>query len=97
MVKQYQVVADPDRLRGYYVTLDRVAQAIRDANHESSGGAVEMAEAEYMVRLRGYIRSLEDIGLISVDVQRSRVSLASVPLFDLAQEIRIGQIGRAHV
>jgi Cu(I)/Ag(I) efflux system membrane protein CusA/SilA len=94
MVKQYQIVMDPDRLRGYYVTLDRVEQAIRDANQEAGGGAVEMAEAEYMVRLRGYIRSLEDIGLISVDVQRSRVSLTNVPLFDLAQEIRIGPAAR---
>ncbi|MDP1696587.1 MAG: CusA/CzcA family heavy metal efflux RND transporter [Xanthomonadaceae bacterium] len=94
MVKQYQIVMDPDRLRGYYVTLDRVEQAIKDANQESGGGAVEMAEAEYMVRLRGYIRSLEDIGLISVDVQRSRVSLTNVPLFDLAQEIRIGPAAR---
>jgi len=94
MVKQYQIVMDPDRLRGYYVTLDRVEQAIRDANQESGGGAVELAEAEYMVRLRGYLQSLEDIGLISIDVQRSRVSLTSVPLFDLAQEIRIGPAAR---
>jgi len=85
---------DPDRLRGYYVTLDRVERAIQDANQESGGGALELAEAEYMVRLRGYIKSLEDIGLISVDVQRSRVSLTSVPLFDLAQEIRIGPAAR---
>jgi len=94
MVKQYQIVMDPDRLRGYYVTLDRVERAIQDANQESGGGALELAEAEYMVRLRGYIKSLEDIGLISVDVQRSRVSLTSVPLFDLAQEIRIGPAAR---
>jgi Cu(I)/Ag(I) efflux system membrane protein CusA/SilA len=94
MVKQYQIVMDPDRLRGYYVTLDRVEQAIRDANQESGGGALELAEAEYMVRLRGYLQSLEDIGLISIDVQRSRVSLTSVPLFDLAQEIRIGPAAR---
>lgn len=97
MVKQYQVIADPDRLRGYYVTLDRIANALRDGNMESSGSAVELAEAEHMVRLRGYFRSIEDISLVTVPVQRARAALATVPLFDLVQEIRIGPAMRRGV
>ncbi len=97
MVKQYQVVIDPDRLRGYYVTLERVRQAIRDANRELDGSVIELAGAEYMVRLRGYLKSIEDIALISVPTQRSRVALTEVPLGDLVREIRIGPAARRGV
>ncbi|MGD9582178.1 MAG: efflux RND transporter permease subunit [Lysobacterales bacterium] len=97
MVKQYQVVVDPDRLRGYYVTLERVRQAIKDANREMDGSVIELAGAEYMVRLRGYLKSIEDIALISVPTLRSRVALTEVPLGDLAREIRIGPAARRGV
>ncbi|MGA9524059.1 MAG: efflux RND transporter permease subunit, partial [Myxococcaceae bacterium] len=97
MVKQYQVVIDPDRLRGYYVTLGRVKQAIEESNLGSDGSAMELSEAEYMVRLKGYIKNVQDIGLISVPTQKSRVALASVPLGDLAREIRIGPAARRGV
>jgi len=97
MVKQYQVVIDPDRLRGYYVTLERVVDAIRSANQETGASALELAEAEYMVRMRGYIRSLADLEQVSVETQRSSVALKSVPLGDLAREIRIGPAMRRGV
>ncbi|MDX2300248.1 MAG: CusA/CzcA family heavy metal efflux RND transporter [Xanthomonadaceae bacterium] len=97
MVKQYQVVIDPDRLRGYYVTLDKVANAIRRSNQDTGASALELAEAEYMVRMRGYVRSIGDLGLVSVETQRSSVALSSVPLADLAREIRIGPAMRRGV
>ncbi len=53
MVKQYQVVVDPVRLRGYGISLMMVEQAIRNGNQEVGGLVVEMAEAEYMVRATG--------------------------------------------
>jgi Cu(I)/Ag(I) efflux system membrane protein CusA/SilA len=68
MVRQYQVVADPERLRAYGIPLSRLTAAIRNANREVGGSVVELAEAEYMVRTRGYIASLEDIETIPVDV-----------------------------
>ena len=97
MVKQYQVEIDPDRLRGYYVTLERVRQAISDANRELDGSVIELAGAEYMVRLRGYLKNLEDLALISVPTLRSRVALTEVPLGDLVREIRIGPAARRGV
>ena len=68
MVRQYQVVVNPEKLRAYDIPLARVAQAIRDANREVGGSVVEMAESEYMIRTRGYIEKLEDIETIPVDV-----------------------------
>jgi len=60
-VQQYQVVVDPARLRAYGITLDRIAQVIRSSNRDVGGRVVEMAEAEYMVRGRGYLRNAADI------------------------------------
>jgi len=86
MVKQYQVVVDPLRLRGYGLTLMMVEQAIRAGNQESGGAVVEMAEAEYMVRATGYVRSLEDLERIPLMVSPGGTP---VLLRDVA-EVRIG-------
>ena len=60
-VQQYQVTLDPVKLRAYGIPLQKVVQAIRDSNRDVGGRALEMAETEYMVRGRGYLRSLADI------------------------------------
>ena len=60
MVRQYQVVLDPDRLRAYGITQTMVADALGKANQESGGSVVEMAESEYMVRSSGYLHTLDD-------------------------------------
>ena len=90
MVKQYQVVIDPDRLRGYYLTLANVKRAIEESNEETGGSALEMAEAEYMVRLKGYVKGTTDIGITSVPTIRRRLSISSVLLDDIVSSIRIG-------
>ena len=58
--RQYQVVVDPDRLRAYGIPLEQVVEAMRTANGETGGSVVEIGEAEYMVRARGYLQSLDD-------------------------------------
>lgn len=60
-VQQYQVIVDPVKLRAYGIPLARVAQVIRDSNRDVGGRVVEMAETEYMVRGRGYLRGASDI------------------------------------
>ncbi len=90
MVKQYQVVIDPDRLRGYYLTLANVKRAIRESNAETGGSALEIAEAEYMIRFKGYLKDIADIGITSVPTIRRRLSISSVLLDDIALSIRIG-------
>ncbi len=60
-VRQYNVVVDPIKLRGFDVPLARVIAAIRASNREVGGRVVEMAETEFMVRGRGYIQSISDL------------------------------------
>jgi hypothetical protein len=69
-VREYQVTVDPLRLAGYGITLDAVTQAIRASNRDVGGRVVELAEKEYMVRGRGYLRSVEDIADIVLKAER---------------------------
>ncbi|MDD5250309.1 MAG: efflux RND transporter permease subunit [Rhodocyclaceae bacterium] len=60
-VQQYQVTVDPVKLRAYGIPLAKVAEAIRASNRDVGGRSIEMAETEYMVRGRGYLRGRADI------------------------------------
>ena len=90
--KQYQVVLDPGRLRALKVTQDRVVEAIRQANSEAGGSVLEMGEAEYMVRARGYLHSIEDFQSIPVGLGPAGVPilLRDVAWVQLGPEIRRG-------
>ena len=59
-VKQYSVVVDPRRLKGFDISLDKVRNAIRASNMDVGGRVVELAGTEFMVRGRGYLRGIED-------------------------------------
>jgi Cu(I)/Ag(I) efflux system membrane protein CusA/SilA len=65
-VQQYQVNIDPNKLLGYKVPINMVVDAIGKSNNDVGARLVEMSGREYMVRGRGYIRSLDDIGNIVV-------------------------------
>src|SRR5579859_1328430 len=65
-VKQYQVTVDPTKLRAYNLSLSDVSQAIERSNGEVGGRSLEMAEREYILRVKGYITSLEDLQKIAV-------------------------------
>jgi copper/silver efflux system protein len=86
MVRQYQVVLDPDKLRAYGITQAAVADAIGKANQESGGSVVELAESEYMVRSSGYLHSLDDFRHI---VLRTNDAGTPVLLGDVAR-IQVG-------
>ncbi len=60
-VKQYQVTVDPRKLQAYGIPLAKVTQVIRDSNRDVGGRVIEMAETEYVVRGRGYLRGVSDI------------------------------------
>ncbi|RUQ37050.1 MAG: efflux RND transporter permease subunit, partial [Candidatus Competibacteraceae bacterium] len=86
MVKQYQVVLDPNRLRAYNLPLAQVRMAIQNANQEVGGSVIEMAEAEYIVRSRGYLRSVDDLRRVPLGV-----SPAGTPiLLEDVADVRIG-------
>jgi len=86
MVKQYQVVLNPDRLRAYGIPLHKVRMAIKRANQEVGGSVIEMAEAEYMVRATGYIDELDDLRQVPLGVNKQGTPIL---LKDVA-EIRLG-------
>lgn len=92
MVRQYQVVADPDRLRAYDIPLARVRDAIRNANQEVGGSVVELGEAEYMIRAKGYLQSVQDIEIIPVGVsaQGTPILVRDIGYVRLGPEIRRG-------
>ena len=60
--RQYQVVVDPRKLQAYGISLERVNDAVRDSNRDVGGRTIEMSETEYMVRGRGYLRNIRDLG-----------------------------------
>lgn len=66
MVKEYQVVLNPDRLRALNVTHEQVISAIQSANQEGGGSVLELGEAEYMVRTTGYLKSVEDFNQVVI-------------------------------
>ena len=84
MVKQYQVVIDPDKLRAYSIPLEQIKKAIQNANLEVGGSVIEMAEAEYMVRSSGYIKSIEDIETIPLAVSDSGTPVLLGDLADVS-------------
>ena len=92
MVRQYQVVADPDRLRAYGIPLSHLRTAIQRGNQESGGRVIEMAEAEYMVRASGYIQGVEDLENIPLGLSEAGtpILLSDVADIRLGPELRRG-------
>ena len=92
MVKQYQVVLDPNRLRAYGLSLSMVRMAIENANREVGGSVIELAEAEYMVRSRGYLQGLADLQQVPLGVSPAGtpILLTDVAEIRLGPEMRLG-------
>jgi Cu(I)/Ag(I) efflux system membrane protein CusA/SilA len=86
MVRQYQVVVDPDKLRAFGLPLSKLKSAIQNGNQETGGSVVEMGEAEYMVRATGYLQNKGDLANIPLGVNEQGTPLL---LSDVA-EIRLG-------
>jgi len=75
MVRQYQVMVDPNRLRAYGIPLAHIRTAIQRGNQESGASVVEMAEAEYMVRVSGYLQSIKDLENVPLGINEKGVPL----------------------
>jgi len=90
-VQQYQVTVDPRKLQGYGVSLSTVSRAIRESNRDVGGRVVEMAETEYMVRGRGYLRGRADLEQVVVKAEGGvPVLLKDIARVELAPEERRG-------
>ncbi|MES2352676.1 MAG: efflux RND transporter permease subunit, partial [Pseudomonadota bacterium] len=92
MVRQYQIVLDPDKLRAYAIPHGKVIEAVQRANQESGGSVMELGEAEYMVRASGYLQSLDDFRKIPLTTTDAGVAvrLGDVARVGLGPEMRRG-------
>ncbi|MBS0513949.1 MAG: efflux RND transporter permease subunit [Proteobacteria bacterium] len=92
MVREYQIVLDPDKLRAYNLTQAQVIEAVQRANGEAGGSVLELAEAEYVVRASGYLKSLDDFRAIPLKAGASGVPvfLSDVARLQLGPEMRRG-------
>ncbi len=91
-VRQYQVNVDPRRMQAYRVSINKVVEAVRAGNNDVGGRLVEFSGAEYMVRGRGYAKSVEDLRNIAVAVSDSGVPVKIKDIGDvtLGPDIRRG-------
>jgi Cu(I)/Ag(I) efflux system membrane protein CusA/SilA len=83
-VKQYSIVVDPARMRAQGVTLSEIGEAVRDSNMDTGGRTVEISEFEFMVRGRGYLKSIADIENIALK------TVGGVPL-------RLGDVAKVEI
>ena len=92
MVKQYQIVLDPDRLASYGITQKMVGEAVGRANQEAGGSVLELGEAEYAVRASGYLKTLDDFRAIPLTTTPAGVSvrLGDVARVQTGPEMRRG-------
>ncbi len=85
MVRQYQIVLDPDKLAAYGISHTKVVSAIQRANQEAGGSVLELGEAEYMERASGYLQSLDDFRKVPLTTTDAGVS------------VRLGDVARVQV
>ncbi len=85
MVRQYQIVLDPDKLRAYNIPHTKVIEAVQKANQESGGSVLELGEAEYMVRASGYLQTLDDFRGIPLTTTNAGIA------------VRVGDIARVQI
>lgn len=92
MVKQYQIEVNPEKLRLYQIPLQHISNAIQQANQEVGASVIEMAEAEYMVRATGYLKSIKDIETIPLGLSQSNtpILLKDLATVTLGPEMRRG-------
>lgn len=92
MVRQYQVVLDPNKLAAFRITQNQVIDAINKANQEAGGSVLEMGEAEYMVRASGYLKTIQDFQSIPLYTTPAGVSvkLGDVASIQIGPEMRRG-------
>jgi len=92
MVKQYQIIVDPEKLRAFNIPLSHIQTAIKKGNQEVGASVIEMAEAEYMVRASGYIKDIADIANISLGMvyEGTPILLKDVAEISIGPQMRRG-------
>ena len=91
-VKQYQITVDPTKLRAYNLSISEISNAVKRSNGEVGGRSLEMAEKEFILRVRGYVSSIEDLKKISLGagVNGVPILLGQVATIQLGPDMRRG-------
>ena len=91
-VKQYQVTVDPAKLRAFNISISEVAMAVKRSNGEVGGRSIELSEKEFMLRVKGYVQSLDDLRKVAVGVGEKGVPilLSQVANVELGPDMRRG-------
>ena len=92
MVRAFQVQVDPEQLQIYRVTVNEVIDALKTANNETGGSVIERGEAEYMVRVGGYLKTLDDFRNIPLKVSESGtpITIADIARVQIVPDFRRG-------
>ncbi|NNM84368.1 MAG: efflux RND transporter permease subunit, partial [Phycisphaerales bacterium] len=69
-VKTYQIVVHPEKLRAYHITLDQIAEAVRNSNNDIGGSVVDISENQYIIRSRGYLKTIKQFRKIPLGLGR---------------------------
>ena len=91
-VKQYQVTVDPTKLRAYNLSIAAISTAVKKANGEVGGRSIELAEKEFILRVRGYLSSVEELKKVAVGLGENGVPilLGEVANVQVGPEMRRG-------
>ena len=90
-VKTYQVTVEPRKLQAYGIPLMKVVEVIRASNRDVGGRAIEMAETEFVVRGRGYLRGVSDIENLVVKADKGTpVLIRDIARVELVPDERRG-------
>ena len=91
-VKQYQVTVDPAKLRAFNLSISDVAIAVKRSNGEVGGRSIELSEKEFILRVKGYIQSLDDLRKVAVGVGDKGVPilLSEIANVELGPDMRRG-------
>ncbi len=91
MVRQYQIIPEPAKMRALNITHEQLITAVQSANQESGGALLEMGEAEFMVRTTGYLQTLDDFRQVVIASRDGvPVMLSDVATVRLGPELRRG-------
>jgi Cu(I)/Ag(I) efflux system membrane protein CusA/SilA len=91
-VKQYQVTVDPAKLRAFNLSISDVAMAVKRSNGEVGGRSIELSEKEFILRVKGYVQSLDDLRKVAVGVGGNGVPilLSQIANVELGPDMRRG-------
>ena len=90
-VRQYNIVLDPQRMRDLGITMPKMRDAIRASNADVGGRTVELSEFEYVIRGKGYLRGINDLGNIVLKASNGTpVLLRDIARVELGPDERRG-------